>query len=504
MADNFIKNIVIVGGGTAGWMTAAALSKCLNNTQTKITLVESDAIGTVGVGEATIPSIAAFNEQLGIDEDEFVKATNATFKLGIEFVDWHSIGTKYFHPFGTHGFDLEGIPFHHFWRKMRSIGDMHQLEDYSLNAKAAYAGKFFRPQAEHGAILRRLAYAFHFDSSLYAVFLREFSEKRGVNRIEGKVVEVIQKSETGFIDSVALEDGRNISGDLFVDCTGFRGLLVEQTFKAGYTDWSRYLPVNRAVAVGSAAMHPPVPYTRSTALEAGWKWRIPLQHRTGNGYVYCDKYCTAEQAEKRLVEGLGSGVLGTPKHLRFVTGLRNKFWVKNCVAIGLSAGFLEPLESTSIHLIRTGIAKLISLFPDTYMAAIERDEYNRLMTNDFVHIRDFLILHYKATDRADTPFWDYVREMNIPDSLAHKMELLRSRGRFFKYDSELFDATSWLAVAVGQGWVPHGYNPVVDNLSVNNIKKSLENMRDVLDKTVTAMPPHQAFIDRFCKSEATS
>ena len=503
MTDNFIKNIVIVGGGTAGWMTAAALSKCLKNTQTNITLIESEAIGTVGVGEATIPSIAAFNEQLGINEDEFVKATNATFKLGIEFVDWQSIGTKYFHPFGTHGFDLEGVAFHHYWSKMRSMGDMRELEDYSLNAKAAYAGKFLRPQPEHGAVMRKLAYAFHFDASLYAKFLREFSEKRGVKRIEGKVVEVIQDSETGFIEAVTLENELNVPGELFVDCTGFRGLLIEQTFKAGYTDWSDYLPVNRAVAVGSDAMGTPVPYTRSTALEAGWKWRIPLQHRTGNGYVYCDKYCSPEEAEKRLLEGLNSDPLGAPKHLRFLTGLRNKFWTHNCVAIGLSAGFLEPLESTSIHLIRTGIAKLVSLFPDTSMAAIERDEYNRLMTNDFVHIRDFLILHYKATARDDSPFWDYVREMDIPDSLSYKMELLRSRGRFFKYDSELFDATSWLAVAVGQGWVPEGYNPVVDNLSVNNIEQSLSNMRNVLDKTVAAMPPHQAFIDRFCKMEAS-
>ena len=500
MTDSFIKKIVIVGGGTAGWMTAAALSKCLSNTEINITLIESDAIGTVGVGEATIPSIAAFNEQLGIDEDEFVKATNATFKLGIEFADWRVIGEKYFHPFGTHGFDLDGVPFHHFWNKMRAMGEAYRLEEYSLNAKAAYAGKFLRPQAEHGAIMRKLAYAFHFDASLYAKFLRNFAEKRGVLRVEGKVVEVVQDSEAGFLEGVILENNVNVEGDFFIDCTGFRGLLVEQTFKAGYTDWSSYLPVNRAVAVGSEAMVPPVPYTRSTALEAGWTWRIPLQHRTGNGYVYCDQYSTQEEAETRLLEGLDSNAIGTPKHLRFVTGVRNEFWVKNCVAIGLSAGFLEPLESTSIHLIRTGISKLISLFPDKTMPAVERKEYNRLMMNDFVHIRDFLILHYKATNRDDTPFWNYVREMEIPDSLAHKIQLLRSRGRFFKYDSELFDATSWLAVAVGQGWVPEGYNPVVDNFGVSNIEQSLANMRDVLEKTVTAMPPHQAFIDRFCKA----
>jgi len=502
MSDNFVKDIVIVGGGTAGWMSAAALSKCLGRADVNITLVESEAIGTVGVGEATIPSLAAFNEQLGIDEDEFIKATNATFKLGIEFVDWDVVGEKYFHPFGTHGFDLEGIPFHQYWVKMRMLGDKRPLEEYSLNAKAAYAGKFLRPKTEHGAVMRKLAYAFHFDASLYAGFLRKFSEDRGVVRLEGKVVDVIQNPETGFVHSVVLEDGREISGDLFIDCTGFRGLLIEKTFKTGYTDWSKYLPVNRAVAVGSSPLVPPMPYTRSTALDAGWKWRIPLQHRTGNGYVYCDEFLSSEKAEETLLEGLDGKPIGAPKHLRFVTGVRNKMWTHNCVAIGLSGGFLEPLESTSIHLIRTGLAKLISLFPDKSMPTVERDEYNRLMMNDFIHIRDFLILHYKATRRSDTPFWNYVREMDIPETLSLKMELLRSRGRFFKYDSELFDVTSWLAVAVGQGWEPQGYNPVVDGLSQSNIEQSLANIRGVLEKTVTAMPSQDAFINKFCKAEA--
>jgi tryptophan halogenase len=501
MTNNFVKNIVIVGGGTAGWMSAAALSKCFKDSSVNITLVESDAIGTIGVGEATIPSISAFNEQLGIDEDAFVKATNATFKLGIEFADWKVEGEKYFHPFGTYGFDLEGIPFHHYWAKMRAAGETWSLDDYSLNAMAAYEGKFLRPQPEHGTVMRKLAYAFHFDASLYAKFLRSFSEARGVNRKEGKVVKVIQNPENGFVMSVKLEDGRNIEGDLFIDCTGFRGLLVEQTYKTGYTDWSEYLPVNRAVAVRSEMMTPPVPYTRSTALEAGWKWRIPLQQRTGNGYVYCDKFSSPEQAEKILLDGLEDTPLGRPLHLRFVTGMRKKFWTHNCVAIGLSGGFLEPLESTSIHLIRTGIAKLIALFPDKSMPAVERDEYNRLMQNDFTHIRDFLILHYKATRRSGQPFWDYVREMDIPESLETKIKLLRSRGRFFKYDSELFDATSWMAVAVGQGWEPSGYNPVVDGLTHNNIQKSLANIRKVLGKTVAAMPSQQAFIDKFCKAE---
>lgn len=502
MSDNLVKHVVILGGGTAGWMSAAALSRALGKSGVKITLIESEAIGTIGVGEATIPSLGAFNAQLGIDENEFVKATQATFKLGIEFADWNVIGETYFHPFGTHGFDLEGVSFHHYWSKMRSLGHSHTLEDYSLNAKAAYAGKFLRPQPEHGAVMNKLAYAFHFDASLYAAYLRKYSEARGVERVEGKVIKVKQKPQNGFIESLSLENGAQVSGDLFIDCTGFRGLLIEQTLKAGYLDWSQYLPVNRAVAVGTKSVSTPIPYTRSTALEAGWKWRIPLQHRTGNGYVYCDRFSSSERAEDLLLEGLEGQIISEPKHLKFVTGMRKKFWSHNCVAIGLSGGFLEPLESTSIHLIRSGLMKLISLFPDKKMQSIEQDEYNRLMQDDFTHIRDFLILHYKLTRRTDTAFWDYVRNMDIPDSLTQKMELLKSRGRFFKYDAELFDVTSWMAVAVGQGWVPEGYNPIVDALNRDNIENSMANMRRVLGKTVAAMPEQQTFIDKFCKSEA--
>ena len=383
---------------------------------------------------------------------------------------------------------------------MREQGDTHGLDDYSLNAKAAFAGKFLRPEPAHGAIINRLAYAYHFDASLYAQFLRKFSERRNVTRLEGKVVDVKQAAQNGFIQSVKLEDGSVIAGDLFIDCTGFRGVLIEQLYKTGYNDWAKWLPVNRAVAAGSEKMEPLRPFTRASAQEAGWTWRIPLQHRTGNGYVYCDKFCDAQAAEDLLLTNLDTKQTSEPKHLRFVTGHRRKFWSHNCVAIGLSGGFLEPLESTSIHLIRAGITKLISLFPDRSMAAVERDEYNRLMTDDFEHIRDFLILHYKATERSDSPFWDYVREMDVPDSLIRKIDLLRSRGRFFKYDAELFDLTSWLAVAAGQGIMPEGYNPVVDGLSQKNIETSLANMRSVLDKAVNAMPPQQAFIDRFCKS----
>ncbi len=496
-----IKEIVIVGGGTAGWMSAAAFAKFAHKADIAITLIESEQIGTVGVGEATIPQIAKFNAMLGIDEDAFVKATQATFKLGIEFADWGQIGERYFHPFGVHGFDLEGIDFHQYWTKMKALGEEHALQDYSLNALAAYAGKFMRPKPEHGAVLNRIAYAFHFDATLYAAFLRAHAEAKGVQRIEGVVATVGLDAENGFIDAVTLADGRTVSGDLFIDCTGFRSLLMSDALGIGYEDWSHYLPVDRAVAAATESTETPLPYTRATARGAGWQWKIPLQHRTGNGYVYSSRFLEPEQAELDFRAALNGALLGEPKHLRFVTGRRQKFWHKNCVALGLSAGFMEPLESTSIHLIQSGISKLIALFPDKTLPTVEQDEYNRLLTDDYLHIRDFLILHYKATRRDDTPFWDYVRTMEVPETLQRKMELLRASGRFFKYDAELFDVTSWMAVAVGQGLAPIGFNPMVEGLSDSNIRQSLENMRNLLNKSVAAMPSQEAFIARFCKAD---
>lgn len=499
IAPESVQKIVIVGGGTAGWMSAAALSKLMPHGE--IILVESEEIGTVGVGEATIPQIATFNDRLGIKEDEFVRETQATFKLGIEFVDWGKVGEKYFHPFGTHGFDLEGIEFHHFWNKLREQGDNRSIEDYSINAKAAYNDKFIRPKSEHGPIINKLGYAFHFDAILYAKFLRNFSERNGAKRIEGKVDNVTLRSKDGFIESITLADGQVISGDLFIDCTGFRGLLIEEALHTGYEDWSEYLPVDSAVAVPCEKISDPVPYTRSTARNAGWQWRIPLQHRTGNGYVYCSKYQSKEEAERLLLDNLDGKPLAAPRHLRFKTGHRKQFWNKNCVAIGLSAGFMEPLESTSIHLIQSGISKLVALFPDKSMNPVERNEYNRLLSVGYAHIRDFLILHYKLTKRDDSEFWNYVRTMEIPKSLKRKMALIESRGRFFKYDDELFNVTSWMAVAIGQGYAPNGYNPMVNSLTEDNIKNSLSNMLGAINKAVDAMPRQQSFIDRFCKAE---
>lgn len=498
-----IKKIVIAGGGTAGWMTAAALSKMFGKTDVSITLIESETIGTVGVGEATIPPIIRFNALLGIDEHEFVRATQATYKLGIEFNNWGGPGESYFHPFGRIGFDLEGVDFHQFWSRLKSAGHETVLDDYSLNTLAAYAGKFLRPEPDHGQVINQLGYAFHFDASLYAAFLRRFAESKGAVRVEGLIEKVEQDTETGLISALRLNDDRMIEGDLFVDCTGFRALLINGAMGSEYIDWSHWLPCNRAVAVACEKSADPIPYTKSTAREAGWQWRIPLQHRTGNGYVYCDEFLNADEAEKTLLANLDGAPVSSPNHLRFLTGHREQFWAGNCVAIGLSSGFLEPLESTSIHLIQTGISKLIALFPAHADAPVEQAEYNRLMTDDFTHIRDFLILHYKATSRDDTPFWDRVREMSIPESLQKKADLLRTNGRFFKYDAELFDLTSWLAVAEGQGWGPKGHSPLAESLSSNNLEQSLANMRQVYAKTADAMPSHQAYIDRFCKADAT-
>ena len=504
MKSNPIKRVVIAGGGTAGWMTAAALSKLVAPAGISVTLIESEAIGTVGVGEATIPPIAKFNTQLGIEEHQFVRETQATFKLGIEFNDWGGLGESYFHPFGRYGFDLEGLDFHQYWMRLREQGDPGGLGDYSLNTLAAYASKFLKPEPDHGPIIGQLGYAYHFDASLYAAFLRRFAESKGTVRIEGKIEHVEQDAETGLITSLRLDQGQQIEGDLFIDCTGFRGILIGQAMESEYRDWSHWLPCNRAVAVACEKQDDLVPYTRSTARQAGWQWRIPLQHRTGNGHVYCDAHMSAEQAEEILLANLDGDPVSSPNHLRFQTGHRANFWSGNCIAIGLSSGFLEPLESTSIHLIHMGIAKLVSLFPGAIDAPHERCEYNRLMTDDFTHVRDFLILHYKATTRNDAPFWDYVREMSIPDSLIQKMELLRSRGRFFKYDAELFDLTSWLAVAEGQGWGPEGHSPIADAIGADNLTQSLANMRGAYAKAVAAMPTHQAYIDRFCKAEGAA
>ncbi len=498
MSDQRIKKIVIVGGGTAGWMTAAALSKVLGRDYAKITLIESDAIGTVGVGEATIPQINIFNRLLGIDENEFVKRTKGSFKLGIQFVDWGKLGHTYFHPFGKYGVDMEGVSFHAYWLRLYQQGLAPWIDEYCIQAKAAESGKFMRPFDAGNSPLSEIAYAFHFDAGLYALYLREFSESHGVKRTEGKIIQVHQRGKDGFINSVELEDGQKINGDLFIDCSGFHGLLIEKTLNAGYEDWSNWLPCNRAVAVPCESVDEITPYTRSTAREAGWQWRIPLQHRIGNGHVYCNEYISDDEATAKLLSNLDGKALAEPRYVKFVTGRRKKYWDKNVVAIGLSSGFMEPLESTSIWMIQVGIAHLLSNFPDLSFNDVDRTRYNRVMKTITEETRDFLILHYKATEREDTPFWKYCRNMEIPEKLDEKMQVFLNSGRAFRENEELFTETSWFSVMIGQLMKPEKSDPVAQLLSEVETRSRLEQIQSAIFNSVEYMPKHLDFIRENC------
>ncbi len=497
-----LKEIVIVGGGSAGWMTAAALSSLLDPKDVSITLVESDEIGAIGVGEATIPDILNFNRILGVREDEFMKATQATFKLGIEFVDWGRKGDVYFHPFGQHGVDMKGIDFHQFWMHSRAGGNERPIQQYSLCAVAAKQNKFALPDPDPRSVLSQLRYAYHFDATLYARFLRQYAETRGVRRVEGKIEQVLQTPETGFIAGLKLENGETVSGEFFFDCTGFRALLSEKTLGVPLVDWRHWLPCDSALAVACRHSGPLTPHTRSTAKTAGWQWRIPTQHRTGNGHIYCREFISDDEAASVLLEGLDGEALGSPRQLRFTTGHRKEFWSKNCVAIGLSAGFLEPLESTSIYLIQEGISRFISLFPNATLPQVVRDEYNRHMRTEFEQVRDFIILHYYATQRDDSPFWTYCRTMDIPDSLKGKIELFREAGRVFRYEEELFTRPSWVAVFLGQHIVPQSHDPIVSTLPYGEVTHSIESMRTAMESAAARMPTHEEFLARYCPANA--
>ncbi|WP_445776004.1 tryptophan halogenase family protein [Shewanella sp.] len=498
--SNGIKKIIIVGGGTAGWMTAATFSKVLTNYDCQIVVIESDQIGTVSVGEATIPQIALFNKILGIDENEFIVKTQATFKLGIEFVNWKQKGHRYMHPFGRYGVDMDAIQFHHYWLKMYQQGKAPDIEKYSLEALAAKQGRFNRPQKMGNSPLSNIAYAFHFDATLYAKYLRNFATNNGVTRKEGKVVDVVLRHNDGFIESLRLEDGELIEGDLFIDCSGFKGLLIEGALKTGFNDWSDWLPCDRAVAMPCTSTEKIKPYTISTAQDAGWTWRIPLQHRIGNGYVYPSQFVSDDEAVALLTSQMETAPLSDPNFLRWTTGTRNKSWNKNCVAIGLSAGFIEPLESTGLHLIQLGIAKLLSLFPSKGFEQVEIDTYNQQLNLEMERIRDFVIMHYKVTNRDDTAFWRFCKNMSIPDYLKQKIELYQNNGRIFRQDNELFNEMSWLAVMHGQGLQPKGYHPLVDTLTEYEIDRRLKHIQSVIDKSVSIMPSQVDFINQHCKS----
>lgn len=500
-----IRKVVIVGGGTSGWMAAAALSRMIEHGGVSVTLIESDEIGTIGVGEATIPSIRTFNGLLELDENDFVRHTQATFKLGIEFIDWVRPGARYLHPFGTHGMDLQAIKFHQFWLKLRQLGDggIGEIGDYNLCTAAAARNRFARPRGGPTAVLASLRYAFHFDAGLYAAYLRCYSEARGVRRIEGKVSGVRRRPTDEFLTGVLLENGCLIEGDLFLDCSGFRGLLIGEALGVGYHDWSAWLPCDRAVTVPCQRTSPLPPYTRATAEDAGWRWRIPLQHRTGNGYVYCSQFVSDDAARGTLLSKLDAAALDETRLLKFKVGHRARFWEKNCIAIGLAGGFLEPLESTGIHLIQAGIARLLGLFPDRSFRRLEIEAYNRQMTDQYRRTRDFILLHYKASERGDTPFWRRCREVDMPESLAAKIELFRGSGRVLVEAEDLFTEQSWIAVMLGQGITPTGYDPLVDSLPLENLRKFVQHVRDMTVKTAAAMPEHETFIRESCKSPET-
>ncbi|HYC94385.1 MAG TPA: tryptophan halogenase family protein, partial [Sphingomicrobium sp.] len=445
MSDNRIRNVVIVGGGTAGWMAAVALARTMGH-QLNIRLVESDAIGIVGVGEATIPAIRLFNAMAELDEDEFLRETKATFKLGIEFHNWGKLGDRYMHAFGQFGQSLGLLEFFQFWLRARKEGVAKPFAHYSLTEVAARAGKFARMPRIPNTALEGITYAFHFDAGLYAKYLRSVAEGIGVTRTEGIIKSVERDGESGFIKSVTLEDGESIEGELFIDCSGFRALLIGEALGVGYDDWSHWLPCDRALAVPCENGPRLRPFTQSIAHQAGWQWRIPLQHRTGNGHVFCSEYISEDEAADVLLKNLEGKALADPRLIKFTTGMRHRAWDKNVVALGLSSGFLEPLESTSIHLIQRGAIKLMQLFPSNGIVAADVEEYNRQTRCEMEHVRDFIVLHYHVTQRDDTDFWRACRTMDIPDTLRHRIALFEETGRVFRAPNELFAENSWIQV----------------------------------------------------------
>lgn len=493
MDSKKVRRIVIAGGGTAGWMTAAALSKLIGK-NLDVRLIESDAIGTVGVGEATIPTLHVFHQLLGLKESEVMAATNATFKLGINFENWRDRGEDYLHSFGHLGKDCWAAGFQHFWRRGLDLGVEYGVGDYCFEHLAAREERF--------AVLtnRDRNHAYHLDATLYAKFLRKFSENHGVTRIEGKIEEVQLDSHSGDIRALRLQGGECVEGDLFVDCTGFRGLLIEEALHTGYLDWSHWLPCDRAIAVQTTSEGAPLPYTRSIAHESGWQWRIPLQNRVGNGLVYCSRYLDDESAKKLLLENVTGETLTEPRLIKFRTGTRRKHWNKNCVAIGLSSGFIEPLESTSIHMIQRSIIRLLQLFPSNGCNEADTEEFNRQTAAEIETIRDFIVLHYHVTNRDDSKFWRYCRNMPIPASLQHKLDIFRKQGHVFKQAGELFGESSWVQVMVGQGMTPDGYHPIVDLMSDEELKAFLSTIRDQVRHQVAKLPKHADFVQHYCPS----
>ncbi|HJS91102.1 MAG TPA: tryptophan halogenase family protein [Steroidobacteraceae bacterium] len=500
MSDLRIRRVVIVGGGTAGWMTAAVLSRAMG-ASLEIHVVESDAIGTVGVGESTIPQIRNVNQFLGIDEDAMLKATSGTFKLAIQYNDWVRPGHSYLHAFGDVGLPLGPLPFQQYWLRRRQEAGVEDLATYSLNATAANACRMARIEKIGQSPMGGIKYAFQFDAGLYGRMLRTYAEQRGVKRTEGKIVDVRLRGEDGFIEAVVIESGARVEGDLFIDCSGFRGLLIEGALKSGFEDWRDWLACDRALAVGSAPASPMRPYTQANARPAGWQWRIPLQHRTGNGHVYCSEFMSDDEATAILLASLDGAPLGDPRPIRFTSGVRRQIWSRNCIAIGLAAGFLEPLESTAIHLIQSGVSRLLSLFPDRGFDRALVEEYNRNMRREYEQVRDFLVLHYRTIERRDTPFWRRCAALPAPEGLQQKLDIFAATGQIFREGEELFTEQSWLQVMVGQGILPRRHHPLADNLPRDKLDEFLGSIRKLIQGAVERMPSHERFIAEHCAAE---
>lgn len=495
------RRIVIAGGGTAGWMTAAALAR-LASPHWDITLVESEEIGTVGVGEATIPMVRLFNQMLGLDEGEFLRETQGTWKLGIAFEGWGGFDDRYVHGFGLTGRSLGVLPFHHYWLRGRAEGLAGPLGEYVLNAVAGDANKFAHIDRPQGSAMPPMPYAYHFDASLYAAFLRRYAEGHGVCRIEGRIVSFDRDAGNGDLAVLRLDRGDVVEGDLFVDCSGFRSLLLGQEMGVEYVDWSHWLKCDRAVAVPCAGAEPLVPYTRSIAQPAGWCWRIPLQHRTGNGHVFCSDVMSEDEATTRLIGRLDGEQLADPRTIRFKAGRRAKFWERNVVAVGLCSGFIEPLESTSIHLIQTAISRLVDFLPNGPVQDADRDAYNRLATFEIERIRDFVILHYVANGRYGEPFWDSLRKMEadgqLPEALGERLAMFRASGRIVREHDELFDVPGWVQVMIGQGVSPERWHPLADQVASESLKAFLDTVRGAYQKDVARMPSHAEYVAHVC------
>lgn len=497
MSNDPIRKVVIVGGGTAGWVSAAVLSRTMGHALA-IELVESDDIGTVGVGEATIPQIRLLLRVLGLDENDFLRHTNGTIKLGIQFNNWGRVGDSYMHAFGEVGRSLGMLPFYPYWLKHRQAGGKTGLWDYSLNYQAAIANRYAHLQQVGDTGMAGLVHAYHFDATLVAAYLRKYAEKLNVKRTEGKIVDTTLRGSDGFIESLTLANGEQIQGDLFIDCSGFNGLLIEGALQTGYEDWTHWLPCDRAIAVPCEPVEPLQPYTQSSAHTAGWQWRIPLQNRIGNGHVYCSQYISDDEAQSVLMNNLDGAPLAEPRLLKFTPGRRKKFWNKNCVALGLASGFMEPLESTSIHMVQSGVDRMIKMFPDKGFSRVVTDEYNRQSTFEFERIRDFIILHYHANQRTDSQFWIDRRKMSVPAELTRKMDLFRDSGQIHRDAEELFTEVAWLQLMTGQHIIPNRYHPMADQITEQQLDQFLGTFRQVTGKAVNDLSTHREFINRNC------